>query len=563
MPKRLHFIGTTGWYFLHVQGAEGHLHPVHCVNSKTLVALRKFPPSLLLPFCLWEMADDGSLALISIACLEHWVHSVGGSVLLAASGVKSIVSAIVAREIRPNFTEALGRKHMRVGRDAFGKGLPTLTEMGEKAKRLVVHIPEIRRDKFCWAFRCTESQAPCSLFCTKCLAAGATGFPLDTLDAAGLETPVKRIPIYNWTFKHVHAPAAPEIAAAALYFGAPSEPVEELKMLGRQLHAVGLDELAMVALGMRPVGRGEIAQWGRYFYWLQGHAEVHALNAVRLVGEIRKETLNYKRMLARELAVYGIITDEFDPNPVSAVANTARGAWKYKELARLHGFAEGGVVKLEARAGYALYTALFAALVLGGHVAHTFTWALVAPGYEPPKTRFAHTFDGLALTRADRRAFETLGDGDVVLVARAGLLSWSGLYALITRCRATCYFSGSPHFADAAVYDHRLSRHVGGAFALVHAAAKATGRLLPARGAPSGSWPDLIHAMGPRGGVCTKCKKSHAFEAMAMFYYPNATTDPCTENAVTYGTTVANMAIAAASRCTTLLDAAKVVARTL
>ena len=563
MPKRLYFVGTSGWFIEHVPGAAAHIAPVACVPMKTQRLLATFPPSLLLPFCLWEMADDGGLHLVSTACVDHWVQSVGGTVGLSAKGLKSIASALVSRHKRPTFTEALSRRTFKTVQELIGKGFPGLKELTQKEAGMI-RLPGIHRD-VCWAYRCGQGRSPAALFCTKCLEERRknTGIALDRLNERELDTPTIRREMYRWTLKHVHTPAAPQIAAAALYFQAHAEPIETLRLLGAQLLAVGLDELCMVAAGMRPVGRAEIAAWSAYFYWLQGHAEIHAFNAVRLVGDIRRETVDYKRVLARELAVYGIITDEFDPNPVSAVPVKSHGAWSYRELVELGGLAEGAVVKLGFRTGYVLYTALFAALVLTGLVAHSFTWAVVKPGYVPTKAKFVHTFDGLAFNADDRRALERLGSAELVLVKRAGLLSWSGLYAFITRCRATVYFMGSPPFTKIAVFDERLQRHVGGPFALLHAAAVEQGRILPPLVTPKASWDDLLHAMGPqRAGLCTKCGKSHAMEFVSSFYYPDPA-DTCTETAVAKGSTIDVMAATATARIHQLLDAAKEVARTL
>ena len=526
--------------------------------------LRGYAPSLLLPFCVWEHEDNGKLRLCTIECLEHWIQRVSAPPALSAMGLKTIAAALVARHKKPTFGEALSRRTLKLAGELIGPGLPSFHAMAPKVDKLVT-LPGLRRDQ-CWTYRCQTLRQAHALFCEKCLAEARQlrGYPLERLAEAELQTPARTREMYTWTFKHLFVPGAPLIAAAALYFQAHAEPAEVLRTLGRQLRGTGLDELCMVAAGMRPVGRGEIGVWARYFYWLQGHAEVHALNAVRLVGNLARESIEYKRVLSLELAVYGIITDSYTPNPVSAVATKEHGAWSYRELKELGGFAEGAVVKLDTRPGYALFTALYAALVLTGAVAHTFTWAVVKPGYVAESPNYAHTFDGLGLGDADRRALETLTSTDTAVVHRAGLLSWSGLYAFVTRCKATLYFVGSPPFADIAVFDERLQRHVGGPFALLVAVAGTQNRILPRRTKPKVKWDDLHYAMGEtRAGLCAKCGKSHAMEFETSFYYPGTHPEACTESAVTNGSTVAVLATAGVTRVHQLLDAAKDLAKTL
>jgi hypothetical protein len=409
--------------------------------------------------------------------------------------------------------------------------------------------------------RCGLEAAPHGVFCLRHGIDSTTHISFADLDPDALGVEARNRQYYDWVIKPLRVPYRGRMTAAALYFGAERAKIAVLQRLGLYLQSgLGVDELVRVAAGCRPVKATELKTWANVFGRLGNHAVLHAMNAALIVNGGSNLTTQHAETVATLLAVYGIVTEHFVVNDVSAVTSAKNGTWSWVNAAAMGAFAEGAIIWLPT--GYALYTAVYVAAVLTDSVAHSFTYALVEPGLQPHKCRrFEHVVSGWGLRAEDYDAFERLAESDTCLVTSAGMLSWSALFRIVTGCKATVVFQGSPHFAQGVVYCNSIQRHVGAPFALVQRAAIMTDRLDQGKTQVEIEWADLAQALGPdRSGLCAKCGNDH-IAALYAGHSAQVSIAPCVEAALTNGAKVAKLQVSTATYIGHLITAAKQLTR--
>lgn len=581
-PFRL--LGKSGFRVRAVgPGALVQVLPATAVDKKFHNQLRAIPAFLLVPTAVWEV-DRGRLCLASVECVEHIAFGLRGEEALTQAGWRHIVACALGKDQPPSIPKALTFRNNRKVAALLGAHCPSIDVMRGK-KVHPAFTPSVSGGRKCLIIRCSREAGDCTAFCAEHIVESSPAqISMDQLSREILGTPDSSRQVHKWLIEPYLTQGIGVLTAAALYFRAEQSHIEMLRRLGRYLiSGFGIDEMIVVAAGIRPVKAQEAGRWARVFGSLGRHGELHALNAVALINTTDRLTREHKQKTATSLAVYGITHEQFEPNLVSSVAPKLNGAWDFATAAGLRAFAEGAIVKLLHSPGVALYTAVYAAAVLTDKIPHSFTWSVIDPAREPRKQReFKYTFDGWGFSQRDVTAMETVGTGDEVLVRNAGMLSWSALFRLITVCRATVFFHASVHFASVAVYCRAIKRHVGGPFALLYHAAGMTDRIDRRLTQPHQLWVDVQQAIGPQAagtdlnevdgvleaaafGVqsdkcapCAQCNEVHLFELWAHETHRGATQlSPCAEAALTNGASIEKLKTAAMLKISQLVCAAE------
>lgn len=567
MPEsKWRFIGGSGFCVRAVgPGSCAQLLCPMVVERAQQAEMRTIPRCLTVPTAVWHQTKTG-MRLAGVECIEHFAFGHDGTEALRQSGWNQIAAAILSKARNSGNQSFIPRAltaHMNKGKghslqSCLGSNAPQIAAVRASTPTLV---PTAKPKAHCCMMRCGQEPAPHGVFCARHSTDSVAHINFGDLDPEMLGVEARHTQYYNWVIKPLRVQHRGRATAAALYFGAEHADIEVLQRLGLYLQSgLGVDELVRVAAGCRPVKATELKTWATVFGRLGNHAVLHAMNAALIVNGGSNLTSQHAESVATLLAVYGIATMHFVVNDVSAVTSAKNGAWAWVNAVAMGAFAEGAVIWLPS--GYALYTAVYAAAVLIGAMAHSFTYALVEPGLQPHKSRkFGHVMSGWGLTAEDYNAMERLADSDTCLITSAGMLSWSALFRIVTGCRATVVFQGSPHFAQGVVYCDRIQRHVGGPFALIHRAAIMTDRLDQGKTQVDIEWTDLAQALGPeRSGLCAKCGNDH-IAALYAGHSAQAKLAPCAEAALTNGATVAKLQVSTATYVGHLITAAQQLSR--
>lgn len=557
--------------------------PATAVDRRFHNQLRAIPAFLLVPTAVWQV-DRDTLCLASVECVEHILFGLRGEEALKQAGWRHIVACALAKDQPTSIPKALTFRNNRKVAALIGPHCPSI-DVVRGRKTHPTFTPLTLAGEKCLINRCARDASDCTAFCADHIVESSPAqILMNQLSREILKTPDSSRQVHKWLIQPYLTQGIGMLTAAALYFRAEQSHIEMLRRLGRYLiSGFGVDEMIVVAAGIRPVRAQEAGTWARVFGCLGRHGQLHALNAVALINTTDRLTREHKQEVATSLAVYGITHEQFEPNLVSSVAPKLNGAWDFAKAAQLKAFADGAIVKLSHSTGVALYTAVYAAAVLTDKIPHSFTWSVIDPTREPRKQReFTYTFDGWGFSQRDLTAMETVGSGDEVLVRNAGMLSWSALFRLITVCRATVFFHASVHFASVAVYCRAIRRHVGGPFALLYHAAGMTDRIDRRLTQPHQLWVDVQQAIGPQAagtelkevdgvleaaafGVhsdkcapCAQCNEVHLYELWAHETHAGATRlSPCAEAALTYGASIEKLKTAAMFKISQLIGAAE------
>jgi hypothetical protein len=591
MPRQETFrlLGTSGYCTRATgPGACAQIVPIKPVPTSLHQQLRSVPPFLLVPTAVW-CVERGILRLHGTECVEHFSFGVDGTERLRVSGWRQIAACAISKAHvgrPPAVPQALSFRDTKRVRATLGPNAPEVVaaRRAPRVKGATSVQSTTKPTGKCSMRNCACHRAAQSAFCSKHAAMAEPGIlDFGVLEAKALRTEPRNMQCHGWVAGGYATPQCASLTAAALYFGAERAKPWELERLARYLQSgLGVDELTMVAAGCRPILPVQIEAWAGVFGHLGAHAQLHAINAMQLVGPGNKMTSDHKRMVATELVVYGISAGHFEPNPVSAVVPSLAGAWDYADAAVLQSFADGTIVKTPGNQSVALYTAVYAAAVLTGKVASPFTWSVVRLGHSAaPGRRFGLVLDGWGVPNAAWEALGLLGGQDQCLVRNAGMLSWSALFRIITSCSASVVFEGTVHFAAAAVYCPAIDRHVGGPFALLHRAALMMERMDRGKTSINLHWHDLNLAIGharagtselheallatgtasgtapKEGAKCTKCGEVHLWALWAAANHDlSRPLPPCVEAAVTNGARIDRLRTTADTRMGQLIEAA-------
>lgn len=564
-------------------GQLAQILPASALDRKLHSQLRSIPAFLLVPTAVWHL-KKGKLRLCGVECVELFAFGLRGEEGITEAGWRQVLACALSKARPLKMPRALGARNNKAIAELLGAQCPGLERM-RGAKEHPTLGPISRSTGRCCVNRCKREPTQQGAFCAEHLVERAPSqVSFDQITRKALGTPQTSAQLHKWLVEPYTTDSIGMLTAAALYFEAEHAHIEMIKRLGRYLvSGLGIDEMIVVAAGVRPVNAHEAGRWARVFGSLGRHAELHARNAANLINTTDRLTRAHKQRVAGDIAVYGISHEHFEPNPVSSVAPKLHGAWDYADAAQLGSFADGAIVKLPQNAGVALYTAVYAAAVLTDKMPHTFTWSVLDLTQEPQKRReFKHTFDGWGFGRHDLAAFDTLGPSDEVLVRNAGMLSWSALFRLITLCKATVVFHASVHFAKVAVYCGVIGRHVGGPFALLYHAATMTGRIDKRHTQINQVWTDVHQAIGPqRAGTvlsntdslltaeefgvqpekcapCAACNEVHLWALWAHeSHQTNTALKPCVEAALTNGAALEQLDLAAKAKVAQLVTAAE------
>ena len=308
-------------------GGLVQLLPTTAVDRVFHKQLRAIPAFLLVPTAVWEV-QNGRLCLAGVECVDHVNFGLRGEESLAQSGWRHIVACAMAKERPASIPKALTFRNNRKVAALLGGKCPSI-DVVRGTKKHPSFTPSTTAGKACVINRCTREVGPATAFCPDHLVElTRLQISMDQLSPDVLETPDSSRQLHKWLIEPYRTHGVGMLTAAALYFRAELCHIEMLRRLGRCLiSGLGIDEMIVVATGIRPVKAHEAGRWARVFGSLGRHGELHALNAVALINTTDRLTREHKQKVATSLAVYGITHEHFEPNPVSSVPPKLNGAW--------------------------------------------------------------------------------------------------------------------------------------------------------------------------------------------------------------------------------------------